>query len=875
MSAHRRSWAGALSFSFIISSGCTGPEVLLGPSITIRPAFVDFGEVVLGRTAQARLTVENGGDRPLVGLTAGPGALWDEGLVASLAAAGLEPGQSTTVTVRFIPRALGDLQADLRVAAAGLRAPAIPIRARVIAAPTEPTDPIPAPFSFRCDPEGVDFGRVEPGECRSEAVVCQSSHDVEITGWAFALEREALSATPSAELGLRAGQSLNLEVTFCPAREGAVSDELRVAFVGPEQRAAAVAVRVSGRGGVPRLCGVPDELDLGFVGMLVPAPAMVQLESCGSAPLEVRARAEPSDWGEIELEHREQQTAPPQTTLSIPLSFAALAEGPVAADLVLATNDPEAPLVRVRVRGEGVRAQACSYELAPSASELGVLEVGRNRRSTLSLRNTGRDACVVRISGFTGEPTARLEDPDPRGRIVLAGAEQAFHLELFGAEPGRVSGTLALHVSHPARQRAEVPFSAEIIESAPLLAPSPVDWGPVPAGCRTIRRTVRLHGTLDVPLRVLGIELDEASDPAFRLIAPSPIGRELAPRGTLEVHLELDAAAAGARSGLLRVRGEAAGRPVLLTASLGAEVIAGGAEERFSTEPPREADVLFVLDDGTTPRHGVQALADHIAGFLDVARAFGTSYRIALTTTTVERSPAGRFVPVALPPGERVITEASPVSAEATFRLHAQVGTNGSATERGLEGAFLGLSGPLSLTENQGFSRRDASLSVVYVSDEEDYSSGSVSFYHDALQALRGSHRPALTRPSAIVGPAVFSDCHGAPEPTGHHDPGLRYLALVERSAGLAQPFCWLSTYASLSHLAGASLGAPRGFELRGDPRTDSLRVEVDGVRIERFQPGSAPVWRYEPEHRLLVFEEIHTPEVGADVRIQYEPRCP
>ena len=142
--------------------------------------------------------------------------------------------------------------------------------------------------------------------------------------------------------------------------------------------------------------------------------------------------------------------------------------------------------------------------------------------------------------------------------------------------------------------------------------------------------------------------------------------------------------------------------------------------------------------------------------------------------------------------------------AKDAFGKLVKVGTAGSALETGIQAAaqalgrdadrMTGQFKPLP-TENAGFLRNDASLFVIFVSDEDDSSFGRVSYFYRTFESLKGAGNEGLISFSAIVGDPdpdgsgpVRGGCPGEPN-TITAFPGTRYVALSMYSRGLSSEF--------------------------------------------------------------------------------------
>ena len=835
--------------------------------VELEDALLDFGAVRVGRSEVRAVVLSNPGPRPATvrlasgavraaACTRGSDTTWcvetPQDGAWEVPAAG-----TATLQVRFSPQSLGDHNGTLALSLCEGEGECV-LRANLRG------EGVGALLG--CAPASVELGFVAAGQCRDRVVVCEaaSNETVEVLGWRLGASSSAWQVTPSAARRLSPNEQLLLELRYCAADGRAASDTLTVEIAAPApDDIIAIPLSATSAEGAGRLCPLPATIDLGAIAVQSPAPLIVPLQNCGAGPLTiVAATAEGALGADVEItEPRSPASLQPGEVVDYRLRFGAEQAGPLAALLRFESTDPALPLAEVQLLATGVVAPPCRFSFSPEARDLGVLEVGRVRRSTLTLRNTGGGECVARALPTTGDARARLEPPVQRGLRVQPGDALPIHLEVVAERPGAVTATIELHVSDPADPIHRLQLFVEVVPRAPLLAPSPVDFGPVPPGCAASTRAVWLHNTSDAPFTVQSVGLEGTSDPGLS-VAALQLPSVIPPRDSLLLEVSLAAGSQERRvSGQLEVRGVHAARPILLTASLAAEVTSRGRETVVLPEV-READVLFVVDDSGGPEVRARQMAASAAAFLRDARARGIDYRVAVTTTDVDpNGPRGRFVPVEPAGADRIAREGSAGGAEAHIAQLFEVGGQGSGFERGLEGAHLAFSGDLLLGHNTGFLRPDADLAVIWISDEEDSSSGSVALFADALRALRGSHRPLLTSAAAVVGD-LPNGCQGAERVA---TAGARYLEAARQLLGHASSYCAAAGADEMAALGEVAFGARRALPLRGRPAPDTLQVSHGGVPLAG--------WSWAPVEHAVRLGPFGPPP-GASVEVNYTPRC-
>ena len=163
--------------------------------------------------------------------------------------------------------------------------------------------------------------------------------------------------------------------------------------------------------------------------------------------------------------------------------------------------------------------------------------------------------------------------------------------------------------------------------------------------------------------------------------------------------------------------------------------------------------------------------------FVNEAQTWNNDYHLGVTTMDLDAD-GGRLV------GSPRFVEPTTPDAVNMFKNNVQVGTNGSGTEQGLAAAQVAVTLPYAADStkpcvtaadcvevgegeeppadtiegcydgfcggpNRGFLRKEASLELVFLSDEEDQSAPELDFYKDLFYDLKGN----LLHVHAIVGP--------------------------------------------------------------------------------------------------------------------------
>lgn len=158
----------------------------------------------------------------------------------------------------------------------------------------------------------------------------------------------------------------------------------------------------------------------------------------------------------------------------------------------------------------------------------------------------------------------------------------------------------------------------------------------------------------------------------------------------------------------------------------------------FAHTSKPEIDFLFVIDNSGSMMTSQQHLAAEIPIFLNKLLNKNIDYRAAVTTTDAFISIFKNDFKLSEfkdgnssdgPSGARVVTNKTPHAAEVLMRNLRQ-GIEGSGDERAFSSFEAALVNPL----NSSFRRKNAHLSIIILSDEDDSSHNSLSFVEDYSQ---------------------------------------------------------------------------------------------------------------------------------------------
>ncbi len=516
---------------------------------------------------------------------------------------------------------------------------------------------------------------------------------------------------------------------------------------------------------------------------------------------------------------------------------------------VLPTNDPETAEVIVQLQGVRAPMPFCEIRTIPATINFGVVPRGTRREQSATLRNVGPGPCDVSSARleppgllglfsnyfeFVGTDPRTPVDLDPGDEMVVTAAYFPRSLtplsEVFGD-----SGSIEVNVTDPnavgdddvecgigggglpgSSRLCGVNLQARSAIAQIAVIPGAVDVGLVTLGCNSQTQTLRVYNTGSADVEVTGMRLEECS-PEFRLTGVPALPRMLAPGASFEVSVTYRPTTPGSDRCQLVVEGTTEGGGVIVVPLAGEGVTFSRTVDRFEQVSGRAVDVLFVVDNSGSMGEEQSNLGRNFDSFIRAARTWDSDFQIGIVTTqidgTVSHPSSGGREPGELVGDPRIITPRTP-SFESEFASNVRVGTGDPGTaESGLEAARMALTDP-NITDldvpcgadcvepymctpdasgrdrlcggyNRTFLREEASLEIVFVSDEEDQSRASVEFFVDFFRSIKGALNTSLFHASTIVGPRG-----GCTSGDGEADAGDRYMDIAEATGGEVASIC-------------------------------------------------------------------------------------
>ena len=301
----------------------------------------------------------------------------------------------------------------------------------------------------------------------------------------------------------------------------------------------------------------------------------------------------------------------------------------------------------------------------------------------------------------------------------------------------------------------------------------------------------------------------------------------------------------------------------------------------YYQDPVAEVDILLVVDNSCSMDPFQDELATHFDGFISFFIDAQVDYHIGVITTSVAEAEAipengcSQSDVDAIPDGGHLVDDTfitiDTEDAEDKFSDMVRLGICGSGYEMGLESAYRALTDEDALQDNGKFLRDEASLSVIFVANEEDYSPLGVNDYVNAFRDVKGQRERDVFNASALVVEQI-DQCSMAVRNGGASE-GTRYVNVAEQTNGIVGDICADDFESIVTDLSLNSSRLNDTFYLSSLPAPGSLTVTVD----DESWPCEDGKWTYAlgededgEDQGVITFARETLPAPGSQITIRY-----
>lgn len=861
-------------------------------AFSISPTRLDFGRVVRGESKTLGVKVTNYLAEPMIverarpiEVIGGDGTFQTDRSQAVLLT--VAQGEEGEFFVTYKPslslNSVGPDRAELTI-----RTCALPVCDLVIALEGRGSDD-----ALICDPPAIDFGAVENNESGVATLVCTAGAaapvNIEAVEVAGRGELE-VEAAPQARLPARveAGETFTFTIVWRPREATDLSVRVRITGRQPTtgREITPVDVQVTGQRGTPRVQVTPPALDFGSVALGTSAELALRIRSIGSRPVRISS-IDPDALGTrmYSTSDAGMQSIPSGDYFDVTIRFDPLDARRYFSEVQIETDDPITPIVRIPITGQGLDLAPCQYQTTPVELSFGLVEPLRERRTSVTITNVGQEDCLLSNFQIEGASMSMFAlESAPAGETRL-GPGLSLELELLYRPTTLNMHTAAItfYVSDPAAPIASVNLLGTGAQDLAIIYPDALEFGGYVLGCTSETRTVRIHNDRSTNMVIAGAELTGSTNFSlgvlnYPLHLPPGAGTEFSisyhptlPQKDFAELVITEAASAEA----YKVWLSGSGGPAMQT-------------ETFIQASQPQVDVLAVVDDSAGLTKEQLALAGNFSAFIGPADTLNIDYQIAVIDATYESWPGDCVRVLQRPnayldghcgyfsdgmtndPAIKIVTRNEPLGPHDAWDELVYMGANGSAFEEPFANGRSALRAPLNLGWNADFLRPNASLAVLYMSDEQEQSSGEVALYTDDLLGIHGARNKNHTSMHAIAGDPI-TGCNG---PGGSADIGDRFFEGALHTGGTFHSVCTPDWAATMEAIGLEIFGYRSRFALESTPVVGLIEVRVDGVLVPETSASGERFWTYDASSNTINFAPLAVPEAGAEIDIAYDKQC-
>jgi hypothetical protein len=780
-----------------------------------------------------------------------------------------------------------------------------------------PDDPDPTrqkdPFALRLvgtvgkagievTPQALDFGFVAAGSEKQMRFKITNIGQVTLRIAKISLKRlssGAFQVPTLIDVEIPRGQSKEVIVKYRPSVGSEDKGTVEISSNDPGKPL--VSVSLVGKVTSPNIEVSPKELAFGKAPIV--KKMTITIANSGNQPLIVDpVQMMPGTSNEFSFEKTPSKlTITPNTTASVVVVYKPVDKVDDSGTVLIPSNDPDTPVVQVKLRGLGLAPKVCDLAPQPTNVVFGMGVLGKSVVREVALTNQGLIPCeltnlsvVTDRSGFppyigpdvffiTNMPASCKNGTCSPAVVVQPGNSLKLKVSFLPQfERETLSGNPAYTgwINTSSGAAGETPTNRRITlngigaRGCVTLVPDKIDMGLVTTNCASRNETVLIYNTCPTPIDIKKISWANGQSNGFQIVSAAKTPFTIQPQKEASIVLRYKATAPPKKQTAVLHVEHSFGAISPLVANLAAEGTDKTEQtDTFKQPNAAQADVLFVIDNSCSMGDEQSSLSRNVGSFIQWATTLKADFHFAITTTEVDAR--AKFKP-----GEfrgtvtKVFTKNTP-NLVASFQAAAKVGTNTLGQESGLDGAYEALQPKMLQGPNKGFLRTDASLSIIAISDEADQSKQAVQFYLNFFKGLKGGPRTDQFKFHSVIGYDTKTKQNKCSTGNGSgsgssQDPysSGRYLAMSQATNGIVASICntaWSSVFQKIGLLTFAQR---KDYYLSRPADPKSIVVKVDGQVVSN---GSS-TWNYDAQSNAIVF--VTAPKGGATITVTYKVIC-
>jgi hypothetical protein len=454
------------------ATGVTAP-----PQISPTSSTVDFGSVGVGTQTTENLIISNAGGSDLtISLLTLTGTEFAVNGITTPKT--ISTGQTATLTLTFLPTAVGSGNGSLAITSNDPTNPTVTIS--LMGSGTS------APVGqWTANPTSISFGSVNTGGSASKQIVLTNTGNAAVkisqinaSGSGFSVTGVSVPST------VNASQSVTLTVGFAPTTVASASGSV---MVTSDAKDSPLSIPLSGAGVQPGLNVSPASFDFGSVVDGQTKSQTFSVTNTGSASLTI-AQISLSGAGFTLSGLATPSTLAAGQSTSFSARFAPTSAGTGSGAVSISSNAPNSP-TKVTLSGTGVAASV-TLTASPASLAFGSVNAGTSSAKSVTLTNSGNSSVTISQVAVSAKDvnTSGITTP----LTLTPGQAKAMNVAFSPTTAENVTGNIT--VTSAQGSSSVIAISGTGVQAALGLTPATVSFGNVPVAS-AISQTVQVKNS--------------------------------------------------------------------------------------------------------------------------------------------------------------------------------------------------------------------------------------------------------------------------------------------------------------------------------------------------------------------------------------------
>ena len=359
------------------------------PVISVFPKILEFKELIVNSSAQKSITVENKGSAKLLIRKI---SIDNESFSVENNCKKLNPKEKCIINIKFKPKKVGSIRGVLTIISNDNIQPVVKINL----SGTGKEKPLP---KLDTSINSLNFGEVPVGNTKKLYFSIKNEGNANLVISSIDLLRSIKDFAVSYNCSiLKPKEKCSIAVSFNPTKTGEIKDTVII-----KSNVGDAYIKLYGKGlgkKEPKVVLSPDSIEFGNVRVGETEEKSLNIKNNGTENLEIYSISlEGSKNFSLKEITKESvcKILKPKEKCKIIVTYNPKEESQDTAYLVIKTNDPELPVLRVLLSGLGVKQPKPNIYVSQKTLNFGAVEIGKKSKvKEITVKNRGNDTLVIK-----------------------------------------------------------------------------------------------------------------------------------------------------------------------------------------------------------------------------------------------------------------------------------------------------------------------------------------------------------------------------------------------------------------------------------------------------------------------------------------------